>query len=450
VTRQFWIALILPAVLCACGGEASSSGGAGGTGGSLACDQLAALDGELGGQCLGGAAACNGDLVCLEAQTTTVGPGIQDHPEGPDYTFEVSDFPGDYCSGALPPSPGAQCSAENSSACAELCGVCVPRFADADICLRGCRADVDTNSTCRDGYQCDLLLDACDTGCSADDDCRVFIDQNNEFAYDTESTFICNPDTKRCENPGSPGAEAGIACTNDQECEARGICLDEETFGFPGGYCSKIRCDIDPCAGDGICANLGLGVPLCGEICEVGSGATPGDPSTYLNNTQGCSEGFTCFWGGTPDDPSGACVPGEFNDVSTNNIGAECSNSSTCYSPFGQGTCGDPDFVCSLVGEAPGTCLTGFGCTVLDCAVPGMPEDVCGADSECVIDSNSGLSLCLAKCSSAEGCLAGAACADFDGDPMTLDSVCLPFCEEDSECRPGEFCNNLAECTPAT
>jgi hypothetical protein len=56
----------------------------------------------------------------------------------------------------------------------------------------------------------------------------------------------------------------------------------------------------------------------------------------------------------------------------------------------------------------------------------------------------------VAKCSAADSCLEGAACADFDLDPSTLDSVCWPLCLADNECRVGEeICNNLGECAPA-
>jgi len=108
--------------------------------------------------------------------------------------------------------------------------------------------------------------------------------------------------------------------------------------------------------------------------------------------------------------------------------------------------CGDADLLCALTEQPPGTCPVGFGCTVFDCAVPGMPDDVCGADGEC-IPTEEGFSLCVAKCSAAETCLPGAACADLDGDPLTLDAVCWPFCAADTECRPGEICDS-GECTP--
>ena len=442
-------------LITACGGDGSSNtqsggnGGAGGTEPTPACDDRVIVAGELGGPCMDGAPECDGSSVCLVEQTFTIGPNIQNHPNGADYTFEVVDFPRDYCTPALAPSwPDTQCSAENALACADECGLCAPRYTDADICLRGCRAEVETNSTCREGYQCDLLSDVCDSGCSSDDECRVFLNDMDELFYDPDSTYSCNPQTNRCEHPGTPGAEAGIPCVRDEDCESRGICLDEQTFGFSSGYCSKIRCDIDACAGDGICASLDLGVPLCAERCEVGAGADEGDPNTYLNNTQGCRDGYTCFWTGTPSDPTGACVSGEFNAITENNIGSPCSVSGECYSPFGQGTCGDPEFTCSLIGEAPGLCNTGFGCTVLDCAVPGMPADVCGDDAECIVDPTSGASLCVARCASAEECAFSGACADLDGDPLTLDSVCLAFCLDDAECRAGETCNDSSECVP--
>ena len=36
---------------------------------------------------------------------------------------------------------------------------------------------------------------------------------------------------------------------------------------------------------------------------------------------------------------NGGCIPGEFNAVTTPNIGEPCEDDSECWSPFGRGTC---------------------------------------------------------------------------------------------------------------
>lgn len=461
-----------PSGAAASGGTAGAGGTAGSGGTDLdagvdagpGCDEVPALAGELGGQCRGASFDCNGDLECLPQQDIALG-GADDpilaHPDGENTAETFVEFEGDYCTLLMLSVPGG-CSTEQAEACAAECGVCDPYYSNASLCLRGCRAEAGTNSTCREGYECDLFVEACYPGCSTDADCLVFREDTNENGmfdpYDPmtgmgdrlrwdDSSYFCNVDTHRCEHPGTIGAEAGDPCTGNEQCESNGTCLDEETFEYPGGYCSKVRCDIDTCAGDAVCAGLGFGIPLCVASCQVGAGAEPGNPSTYLGNTQGCREAYTCIWGGVAGDSGGGCVPGEFNDQTTNNIGSDCTESSECYSPFGQGACGTPALTCSLIDEPAENCSVGFGCTVFDCGADGMPDDVCGQDAECIADGSSGLSFCVAKCSSAENCLDGAACADLDGDPLTLDTVCLPFCVDDNECRAGEACNALGECT---
>jgi hypothetical protein len=167
------------------------------------------------------------------------------------------------------------------------------------------------------------------------------------------------------------------------------------------------------------------------------------DTTVYENNTHGCRPGYTCFWSGGDGDPSGVCDVGNFTGMAgtVKKIGEDCADDSECYSPFGQGACAATALV---------------GCTVFDCAAPGMPDDVCGEDAECVeaTDGVSVFSLCVAKCSAAETCLRGAACFDLDGDRPSLDdTVCWPLCAEDSECRDEEVCDeivdDLGECTPA-
>jgi hypothetical protein len=149
-------------------------------------------------------------------------------------------------------------------------------------------------------------------------------------------------------------------------------------------------------------------------------------------DTQGCRDGYTCYWGRGEDDPSGFCDVGVFTDVTESNIGAECETDDECYSPFGYGGC-DPD----------------FGCTVFECGAPGVPADICGSGATCVdfIDFGVDLFACLRTCATADDCPVGDACADLDEDPMTPgDQVCFGFCLNSAECRDGEVCDVNNQC----
>ena len=79
------------------GGNAGTGGGLpdGGVDGGLACDQLPALGGELGGQCRGDTSECNGNLGCLPQRDFTVGgpnDPIRDYPPGETEPFTDSEF----------------------------------------------------------------------------------------------------------------------------------------------------------------------------------------------------------------------------------------------------------------------------------------------------------------------------------------------------------------------
>ena len=428
----------------------------GGTdGGPLFCDEQEARGGQMGGTCRGLELLCDPGLTCLFEQTASVGgpsDPIVDLPPGEDEPFDTVLFPGNYCSIPLTGSVGT-CTAEEEAACNAECGRCTPFFVDADVCLRACLPTDTDNSICRDGYKCDLVLQACDVECTSDADCLVFREDTNEngefdpydpdagtgdrLVWDTESNRFCNLSTYRCEHPGTPGAEAGIVCTDDEDCEAKGDCLFEDPFGFPGGYCTKFRCDLDgrECAGDGFCQTRGFGVPVCAEGCKVATGAVAGQPETYLDNTQGCREGYTCLWNGIDDETAatnGACVPGVYNDQTVNNVGDACDTNDECYSPLGQGVC-DPD----------------FGCTVAECFAPGTPDDICGDDNSCLAiqgDPVCGAGCCFRGCELAADCPDGDACVTVDGDPPV--SICFAFCGSTEECRPDEVCTVDNECVP--
>jgi hypothetical protein len=385
----------------------------GGVDAGLECDELPAPGGEVGGNCRGETLACNTGLDCIPEQTITLGTPedmIENYPPG---TLDVPVFIDGYCT--LPDTGvGIGC---DPTACAAECGRC---SAAIGVCLNACRPEVDTNSTCRDGYTCDLLQLACFPGCGTDDECRI----NNDLVYNPDSSATCSPVTFRCEHEGMPGVAAGAPCTFDDDCETNGSCLSA-----PGGYCSKFGCDVagNECAGDGTCV---LGV--CYAPCVVGSDTTTPPPT----NTQGCRDGYTCYWDRATPNPDGFCDIGTFNPaIDTSNIGDPCTESTECYSPYGYGQCNPAGLE--------------IGCTVTECGAPGVPEDICGDEALCVdfIDAGVDLFACLKTCAAAEGCNPGDACIDLDGNDQTMDDfVCFPACLTSDECRTGEVCDVNNQC----
>jgi len=125
---------------------------------------------------------------------------------------------------------------------------------------------------------------------------------------------------------------------------------------------------------------------------------------------------------------NGACVPGEYNDIMAANTGAACTDDDECFSPLGAGLC-----------ISGGVWEPSNYCTILDCGAPGMPADVCGANTQCVTLFED-VTACVANCTSADECNPGHACVEFDGD-MATPSVCFPICLADGDCRSGETCN---------
>lgn len=100
------------------------------------------------------------------------------------------------------------------------------------------------------------------------------------------------------------------------------------------------------------------------------------------------------------------------------NVGEPCRGDMDCDEPAG--TCVD---------------LPGGYCTAI-CS--GGEE--CPADSECVVVDRMGTAICLASCdpaSSEDQCRAGYGCGATMGTPP----VCLPGCEEDSDCGEGRMCD---------
>jgi hypothetical protein len=162
-------------------------------------------------------------------------------------------------------------------------------------------------------------------------------------------------------------------------------------------------------------------------------GKEPADLRTGVEgHGDGCRAGYRCHYNGGPGADSGVCVGGNYNDVTTNNIGQTCETNADCYSPFGLGYC--IQYQVSNTEVLPGIC------TLFDCAAPGLPTDVCGDKSVCVSQGeDTDETNCERTCKDASECGKGFACTDGDGDSGTP-KTCIPPCETDADCRNGEKC----------
>jgi hypothetical protein len=174
--------------------------------------------------------------------------------------------------------------------------------------------------------------------------------------------------------------------------------------------------------------------PLCFQGCKVGA---EGKDLQLGEKGHGdkCREGYRCHYNGAGPD-AGVCVGGNYNAVTKNNVGAECTKDADCYSPFGLGTC--------ALYEFPNNVSSGI-CMISDCAVPGLPADLCGENNECVASGSSSGSdetTCLHHCKQAADCPTGFACTDDDMDAKTAKN-CIPLCLENADCRPDQKCNKI-------
>ena len=176
--------------------------------------------------------------------------------------------------------------------------------------------------------------------------------------------------------------------------------------------------------------------PACFTGCEVGA-EPAADQVGPKGHGKGCRPGYRCQYnGGSRSD--GVCVGGNYNSVVKDNVGASCQTDAECHSPFGLGKC--------LRLRVDGVPAPSGACTVMDCAVPGLPDGICGSGNQCVGLSGD-VTFCVQSCSTAQECSEGFACTDDDADPSTS-KVCYPVCLTDADCRKGdERCQISADAT---
>lgn len=403
--------------------------------------------GALGAPCES-AQSCRTGFVCdteLEIELPA-----SDLPEGM-ANVPASVFPGGVCT----PTPRAPYTGGTES-CDPLLpptqqgcgpsGVCVSVSLDTEDVV-ACRPGCDPEAGCdRFGYTCDFELEACVEGCQSDEECRLLLvdgDRNGRadaLAYDESSRAVCDTDTFRCTHPGGASAQTGDPCEGIDDCESEGTCLEAlrefAGFQFPGGSCTKFGCDHEgrECAGEGsTCARLRSWIPgiVTGQSCFQGCtvGAEPeADRVGAEGHGEGCRPGYRCHYNGGQGAESGVCVGGVYNDVTENNVGGACTADSDCYSPFGLANC-----LRLSVGPVDAPVAA---CSIMDCAAPGLPDDVCGEGNQC-IGLNGDLTFCVKTCKEASECPEGYACTDDDGSAAT-GKICYPACLADEDCREGE------------
>ncbi|MDI1437422.1 hypothetical protein [Polyangium sorediatum] len=142
------------------------------------------------------------------------------------------------------------------------------------ICLDGCTTDAD----CRSGYACvdeGYPTKVCRQGPELA--CTNFQDDDNNELSDCEdpscqATSACKPGSKA----------AGLPCTKSNECYAGQndpICLHQDWFGAPGGYCSEYCHFMDDCAPGSICTSwffFPSGAGTCMRTCQTDAQCRPG------------------------------------------------------------------------------------------------------------------------------------------------------------------------------
>jgi hypothetical protein len=263
------------------------------------------------------------------------------------------------------------------------------------------------------------------------------------------STATC---TATCQGTGT--APVGAACTASTDC-AGDTCF-ADTDGWPDGYCSQTRCDVDapetsclPYGGDGLCLDVGeAGSPfgMCFDQCALASPDCRADYECLdIGGGVGvclpvpvCGNG-TVERGEECEPPGTATCTATCQGVGTAPIGAACTAATEC----GGDTCfTDAD-------GWPGGYCSQEGCDLGAAATSCLPY---GGDGYCldVGDTGSPYGMCFDRCAAPADCRNGYACEDLGGG---LGGLCfpLPVCgngvvERGEECEPPNVGSCSATC----
>ncbi|MGF1469578.1 MAG: hypothetical protein ACFCGT_25940 [Sandaracinaceae bacterium] len=409
--------------------------------------------------------------------------------------FAITQYPDSLCGDECNPDVANTCG--SCALCADYTVVGRLRFPNFEVqpggavtalngvCRQVCEANVDDNGGCRTGYTCDIEsflapaneegaeVQFCVEACRNDGDCNV---DGATLEVDPFGPWSCNRTTGRCEHPGTEGVSAGDPCSEDTDCMANGECI-----GDPG-FCIRRGCaDPDFACGEAeICTQFGVGAnsSACAVPCTVG--AEPVEDRLGVDGGgDTCATGQSCVWAGDTASTAGACLTGNYNDITTPNLGVPCSEDADCYSPYGYGRClttqtGQPGF-CSIAncltggddedeiipgvdtGEtsvcpvADGNICANFGDLTFFCLTECDDAEDCGGTSACNEDIlASGDRICWDTCGGAAGddgsddCALGYTCRGEETNAICedgeADCSCRLNCSSDADCGEGREC----------
>jgi len=279
----------------------------------------------------------------------------------------------------------------------------------------------DDNETCTDGDICDAAGACVGTWNSGNENCGCIADSDCVGIGTQCLDAKCNTATNTCftePKAGEPSCDDGNTCTQDDICDANGICAGSSYTCDDG-----LSCTANVCDGSGGCTH-----PVLTDFCLI-EGACQADGQAH------------------PTDPCLACDPASSSSWSPN-AGAPCDDGDNCTntdSCNGSGVCtGSNSYSCPDA--------DGLACTI----------ESCGAGfSECLTSIDAGFCLIEGACYAADETASGNPCLACkpsiandawtaiggncnDGDPCTRDDSCSGgVCSGESyTCSDGRSCTD--------
>jgi hypothetical protein len=260
----------------------------------------------------------------------------------------------------------------------------------------------------------------------------------------------------------SSGAIAyGGHCTQNTDCAAGLACFDQNTFGFPGGFCAPICDNARTCSAGFTCQPYQTGTAgSCLPSCAVTADCTQSGFMCIHNICQPdcrmagnyCHAGQTCQADGT----CGFSAPVDMGASSCSNGWSSCGSSCEYLTddPHNCGTCGN-----SCAGVCAGGSCAAAGAGAFGGACAGSTD--CAAGLFCMDQARFNMpgGFCGQWCDSARPCPGSQKCMPTNGSGSS--GVCFKQCMMDADCgRAGYICQggtcqggctaNPSQCGPGT